>query len=606
MADAPFSRLRAAARTDRGRVRSRNEDAFLCEPAAGVFAVTDGIGGLNGGDVASRTTADFLRAALTGPGCSLAGRIQQCRDALNAASAWIRQYAAREGYPGMGATVAALLFDPDRPDEAATVHAGDSRVYRLRDGLLEQLTRDHSAASMAGLSPDQAIPSIYQGVITRAVGVRRTVEADVAPVSVREGDLFLLCTDGLYNSLPRDRLAALLNQPFEVEELARRLLSEAMRAGGEDNITFILVRVGSPPSTPRLGERPVVTFSRRIGPWCLSGAVLLLAVLGVVVGVWRVRQERRFTEPAALRIETPTDVPSRSEKPSTLPPAQEPSIPLPDEPKTIPPPWSPAETDVREEDRGEWAREQQAVESDLEAIKRRHAAVQAAFRWLERWSGEPLPLPSLMLAGRLEERGVGWRDYLRDAQRRWLARARDSLARQKEESETLRPERVRALYRWIREGTSAHDPQEWDRYVDDWTAWQRELAAMTEGVNGLSEARPFLSDPAALAWRESLPVGSPMAVRVWDRVWPWMDHVWRRYEVWLTRLGPDRRPELVRLIREANALWGDYQEARVSVGAWRRRAPLSRIRDFLHTMETWLPPEEERASGVAAEEGSGT
>ena len=606
MADAPFSRLHAAARTDRGRVRSRNEDAFLCEPTAGVFAVADGIGGLNGGDVASRITADFLREALTGPGRSLTGRIQQCRDALNAASAWIRQYAAREGYPGMGATVAALLFDPDRPDEAATVHAGDSRVYRLRDGLLEQLTRDHSAASMAGLSPDQAIPSIYQGVVTRAVGVRRTVEADVAPVSVRKGDLFLLCTDGLYNSLPRDRLAALLNQPFEVEELARRLLSEAMRAGGEDNITFILVRVGSPPSIPRLGKRPLVAFSRRIRPWRLRGALLILAVLGVGVGVWRVRQERRFKEPAALPIETPSDAPSMPEESSPLPLALEPLMPLPDEPKTIPPTWPPAEADVREEDRGEWAQELQAVESDLEAIKRRHAAVQAAYRWLERWSGEPLPLRSLMLAGRLEERGVSWTNYLRDVQRQWLARARDSLARQREESDTLRPERVRALYRWIREGTSAHDPQEWDRYVDDWTAWQRELAAMTEGVDGLSEARPFLSDPAALAWRESLPAGSPMAVRVWDRVWPWMDQVWRRYEVWLARWGTDRRPELDRLIREANALWGDYHAAGVSVGAWRRQAPLSRIRDFLHAMETGLPPEDERAPGVAAGEGAGT
>ncbi len=593
MADAPLSLLRAAARTDRGRVRPRNEDAFLCEPEAGLFAVADGIGGLNGGDVASRAAVDFLKAALSSPPLELQGRIQRCREALNGASAWIRQYAAREGYPGMGATVAMLLFDPSISGEAAAVHAGDSRVYRLRDGILEQLTRDHSAASIAGLLPDQAIPSIYQGVITRAVGIRRTVEVDLTPVSVRDQDLFLLCTDGLYNSLPRDRLVRILREPLDPEVLAGRLLEEALNEGGEDNITFIVVRYGSPPSLSAV-EPP----SRGPSYWRRRGFLwfLLPAVVVGVIGVHFARKNKMAVSSGVIvsfpvasggqadRVESGLEREEGTARTSVGPEEGVGGLGIPEEGEA--------------QNHRFWQEERLVVESDGEAVKRRYTMIRSAYLWLERWSGEPLRVPSLMLVGRPEQRGEGWIEYLREAQRRWLERARAALARQTEECETLRPERVRFLYHWIWDGRGEGDLQTWDRYTRAWENWARELEGVREGLSSCSEEWPFLTRWDGLAWREKLQSGRSGGLEVWDQFWPWMDQVWRRYEYWLTKLGPEKRSMLDRMTGEANAIWGEYATRGISVGAWRGLAPLERIRFFLEQLGTMLPGEAVEGTGL--------
>lgn len=241
-------RWRHAARTDVGRIRAHNEDAWLAVPEAGAFAVADGLGGHAGGEVASELAVRLLADALgaSGPDRSPRDARETLLAGLRAANRAIREEAYRDpSLRGMGTTVTALLL---ADDEAFVIgHVGDSRAYRLRDGSLERLTRDHTVVQQlvdrGRLTDEQARLHPRSSVLTRALGIEREVETELYDGRVRAGDRFLLCSDGLTAMLPEDRVRQLLEEAGEPTAVAERLVAAANEAGGADNITVLVLDV---------------------------------------------------------------------------------------------------------------------------------------------------------------------------------------------------------------------------------------------------------------------------------------------------------------------------------------------------------------------------
>jgi len=225
--------------TDPGRRRRRNEDAFVVEPP--LFAVADGMGGAQAGEIASRIAASVVRDSAGGSG----------RDAVSALirEANRRVYEAAvsdEAQSGMGTTMTAALV------EGSLVHighVGDSRAYLVRDGKLEQLTDDHSLVAelvrSGRLSPEEADTHPQRSVITRALGTDPDVDVDTFTVEARPGDVFMICSDGLTSMVDDEAILAVLRQDGRtLEERANGLVDAANRGGGEDNITVILFEFG--------------------------------------------------------------------------------------------------------------------------------------------------------------------------------------------------------------------------------------------------------------------------------------------------------------------------------------------------------------------------
>ena len=227
---------RHAVLTDVGLLRSGNEDAYAAEPP--LFAVADGMGGAKAGEVASALALETLAARLAaGDGLVAA--------AAAANAAVFERASADPGQSGMGTTLTALRLTDT---SAEAVQVGDSRLYRLRDGALQQLTEDHSVVGewlrAGAISADEAHASKYRNVLTRALGTEPAVEIDDLTLEVRAGDLLLLCSDGLSSMLTDDEIAAVLvAQTPDVEACARRLVHEAKNHGGHDNITVIIVAI---------------------------------------------------------------------------------------------------------------------------------------------------------------------------------------------------------------------------------------------------------------------------------------------------------------------------------------------------------------------------
>ena len=257
-------RLGVAGITDRGLVRDNNEDAFLADPDRGLFFVSDGMGGLSAGEVASalalRTLADRLSRAPEAPTRERpaagtpwwregADRLEQAIQEAN--QAILDESRARfgpSGASGMGATLVGLV----RCEHGFILaNVGDSRAYLFRDGVLTQLSDDQSlvmAQVRQGLlSMDEALRSPERHVIYRALGMAAGVEADLSPVAARTGDLFLLCSDGLTDvagdKILSDILSGVGDAPLDGP--CRRLLDEALALQSRDNVTVVLVRVES-------------------------------------------------------------------------------------------------------------------------------------------------------------------------------------------------------------------------------------------------------------------------------------------------------------------------------------------------------------------------
>ncbi len=214
----------SASKTDVGRVRPINEDAFLDSQEQRLWVVADGMGGHSRGDFASSAVVKQLRTFL--PQGLLLASLQDLETRLQAANEQCRT-AFRKHRPGT--TVVAMLA---HGGYCFFLWAGDSRAYRLRDGELVQLTEDHK-------------PAHQTHALTRAVGIREKLQLDLRHTPVQHGDRFLLCSDGLYNPVEPADLRSLLAQGTP-EEACAALLTSALAGGGRDNITIIVVDAGAP------------------------------------------------------------------------------------------------------------------------------------------------------------------------------------------------------------------------------------------------------------------------------------------------------------------------------------------------------------------------
>lgn len=231
----------SASRTHVGRVRTLNEDACLDQPARGLWAVADGMGGHAIGDFASALAVDSLNK-LPAPQ-SLAGFVADARQRLQAVNQQLREEAAARNVGRIGCTIAALLtFDA----QCACLWAGDSRVYLYRDGELRQLTSDHSQVeilrSLGQLSPEEVARHPTRNLITRAVGALDTLDLDEAVIDVLDADVFLLCSDGLSNDLSSEEIGQALGAG-SCRQAAETLVELALARGGRDNISAVVVRV---------------------------------------------------------------------------------------------------------------------------------------------------------------------------------------------------------------------------------------------------------------------------------------------------------------------------------------------------------------------------
>jgi PPM family protein phosphatase len=232
--------IEQAGRTDVGRQRSANEDSLVVRPP--LFAVADGMGGAKAGEVASAVAVDAVEGAQESSEPTEA----QLANIVREANRRIYDLAvADESRRGMGTT---LTLAKLHGDEVSLAHVGDSRAYRLRGGELEQLTRDHSLVAelerSGQITPEAAENHPQRSIITRALGPEPDVEVDTYTLAGRDGDVFLICSDGLTSMISDDEVASILRSAGSLDEAADGLVRAANQSGGKDNITVILFRLG--------------------------------------------------------------------------------------------------------------------------------------------------------------------------------------------------------------------------------------------------------------------------------------------------------------------------------------------------------------------------
>lgn len=237
-------RWTSSARSDTGRVREINEDACLDQPGPGRWAVADGMGGHAVGDLASRLVIDAL-SRVASP-LSMKTLIADARARLQAANRQLRNEAARRQVQRIGSTVVVLLACERF---CGYLWAGDSRIYLYRGGQLRQLTRDHSQVeqlkSLGVITNEEARHHPAQHMITRAVGATDALDLDDDAIEVVDGDVFLLCSDGLSNELSDDEIIAVLTSA-ECGKASEELVELALARGGRDNITAVVVQADDP------------------------------------------------------------------------------------------------------------------------------------------------------------------------------------------------------------------------------------------------------------------------------------------------------------------------------------------------------------------------
>lgn len=308
MADAPLHVVELARLSDTGRVRDHNEDRAYAHDE--LVAVADGMGGAAAGEVAAQLAIRAIRQ-LTGPidRASL-------RAALESANTAIRNTAESDPTKaGMGTTMTAVAVDDGT---AQIVHVGDSRAYLWRDGRLRQLTDDHSVVGemvrRGTITPEEALHHPHRNVITRALGADPAVEVDTSVEELRDGDVLLLCSDGLYTEVDEPEIAAALAGAASINVAARTLVDRANAAGGSDNVTVVLARIGYGPqvgadrpdpsgttqehpileapreaAAPAIGARvlePVGGSRRRLSRTGLLVGAAVLVILLIVGGAW--------------------------------------------------------------------------------------------------------------------------------------------------------------------------------------------------------------------------------------------------------------------------------------------------------------------------------
>jgi serine/threonine protein phosphatase PrpC len=236
---------RSTVATHTGRKRRRNEDAYVFEPP--LFAVADGMGGARAGDLASRLAASAVKAGEVDSNGKerVVALIQQANSSVYKRSSEDAEAA------GMGTTMTVALVE----DSVVTFgHVGDSRAYILRDGVLEQLTEDHSLVAelvrVGKLSPEEAESHPQRSVVTRILGTDPDVDVDTFTVDGRPGDVFLICSDGLTTMIGDEDIGRVLTERRSLDDAAKELVQLANKAGGEDNITVVAFDLTDEPDEP--------------------------------------------------------------------------------------------------------------------------------------------------------------------------------------------------------------------------------------------------------------------------------------------------------------------------------------------------------------------
>jgi protein phosphatase len=280
-------RLRVGARTDVGRVRKGNEDSYSAEEP--LFAVADGMGGHQGGEVASSVALEVLG---TGEG-TLEELVREANDEV------FRRAAKDPGLSGMGTTLTALRHEGT---VLRLAHVGDSRAYLLRDETIQRLTKDHTVVERlvdeGRLTAEEAEIHPQRSILTRALGVDQAVQVDQGAIEPRVGDRLLLCSDGLTGMVDEAGITRILTEHAEPQQAADALVEAANEAGGQDNITAVVIDVldGSSEVPAAVGAKapPVARRTEAARPVdrrrIPRGLVWLAVVLVVVAGaLWAVK-----------------------------------------------------------------------------------------------------------------------------------------------------------------------------------------------------------------------------------------------------------------------------------------------------------------------------
>jgi len=259
-----------AVRTDTGRQRNANEDSLFTK--APLFVVADGMGGAQAGEVASKAAVESFEHDLPA-----APPLRVLEETIEAANRTIHELARKDpNLAGMGTTTTAAIVDLEA-EEVAIGHVGDSRAYRFRGGKFEQLTRDHSLVEemrrKGQLTDAQAEDHPQRSIITRALGPEPEVQVDLQTVPAQDGDVFLICSDGLTTMLDDDDIARIVSRATSLSSAVRALVDEANRAGGRDNITVVAFRLedtaapaaGNPSAGPEEGATLIGSSAEEAG-----------------------------------------------------------------------------------------------------------------------------------------------------------------------------------------------------------------------------------------------------------------------------------------------------------------------------------------------------
>ena len=289
--------LAIGAATDTGNLRGQNEDAHIAEQ--NLFAVADGMGGHNAGEVASAMAIEHLRGIALGGVTSAEAFAQVVRDLNGAIYASATSTTDQRGM-GTTLTAAALLTstsDTDQPSQIVIANVGDSRTYLLRSGELRQMSVDHSyvqeLVTEGLLTVDEARTHPRRNIVTRALGIDEQVSVDTWTIPMFDGDRFMLCSDGLVDEVPIDEITEMMREHSTPQHVAERLVTAAKRHGGRDNITVIVVDVNINATAPEvvadiapvIASESTTTIKKRI--------LVIVVVVALCIGGFVVLRHQR-------------------------------------------------------------------------------------------------------------------------------------------------------------------------------------------------------------------------------------------------------------------------------------------------------------------------
>lgn len=238
----------ACSLSDVGLVRQNNEDVCGEIPETKFFILADGMGGHQAGEIAARQAVSAIFRIIKEkevPGMSLSDEYRLVRQAIEYANHFVHKLSrSSEELKGMGTTICCLKF---HEQDLIYAHVGDSRIYRLRDRHLDQLTKDHSLLSdlidLGQLSEDQVTDFAYKNIITKAIGTESMVEPSVYTTHFEIGDIYMMCSDGLSDLLSKKEIESIMNTSSSLEQTTQNLVNRAKERGGHDNVTVVLVQV---------------------------------------------------------------------------------------------------------------------------------------------------------------------------------------------------------------------------------------------------------------------------------------------------------------------------------------------------------------------------